>query len=262
MIDTHCHLTSRGLCHRVDQVVRAAMDAGVDHMISIGTDPDDAKLALSFARKYENVSSTVGLQPHDAHRWPDRGQLTDAILEIACQSGVVALGEMGLDNYYDDPPLAEQRRVFEWQLEMAVGAVPPVSQLPVVIHNREATDLVIDMIRGVGLDGSRFVFHCFTGTESELEQILAFGAMVSFTGIVTFKNSAALSTASDRVPLDRLMVETDSPYLTPEPYRKIKPNEPRYVTEVARFLAGRRGLSFDEMVATLDANARRFFNLA
>lgn len=261
MIDTHCHLTSKGLCHRVDQVVQSARDAGVDHMICIGTDPDDARLALSFARKFGMVSCTVGLQPHDAHKWTDRVELVDAITEIASQPQVVALGEMGLDKYYADPPLADQQRVFEWQLQMAAECVGRISELPIVIHNRQATDLVIELIKSVGLPGSRFVFHCFTGTAEELDKILAFGAMVSFTGVITFKNSDALAAASDKVPLDRLMVETDSPYLTPEPHRKIKPNEPRFVVEVAGFIARRRDLSFEVMEKILDDNARRFFHL-
>src|SRR5699024_8927949 len=116
------------------------------------------------------------------------------------------------------------------------------------------TEDTLAMLRDSGLPAERFVFHWFTGEAAELDAILEFGAMVSLTGIVTFKSAAALAEASDRIPLDRLMIETDSPFLTPEPFRKVRPNEPRYVAQVARFLAGRRGMDVEDFAAKMDAN--------
>ena len=197
---------------------------------------------------------------------------------------------MGLDKHYPDPPMKMQRAAFAAQLGLAaeVGARVsgigyrqdkaraeasesgssetrspiPDTRLPIIIHNREATDDTLAMIRDSGIPGERFVFHCFTGTPDEVEKILAIGAMVSFTGIITFKNATSIAEASDRVPLDRLMIETDSPYLAPEPHRKVRPNEPKYVVHVAEFLAKRRGMTRADFTAAVDRNAVRFFGLS
>jgi len=261
MIDTHCHLTFDKLHSRIDQVLADADAAGVDRMISVGTTPADADRALALAQRYPRVYATAGVHPHYAEQFVDgpalKASLNDKLAEPRC----VAIGEMGLDRHYPDPPMADQRRAFAWQLELMTDKESPAAHLPGVIHNREATDETLAMIRDAGVPGERFVFHCFTGSADELDKILDLGAHVSFTGIVTFPSAKALAEASDRVPLDRLMVETDSPYLTPEPYRKVRPNEPKYVADVARFLAQRRGLDFDAFVQQVDTNAVGFFNL-
>lgn len=259
MIDTHCHLTYEPLYEQVEQVLARAAAADVDRMISVGTSPDDARTAAALAGRFANVYATVGLHPHYADKWPDQSAITEVMRELAADPKVVALGEMGLDKHYDDPPIADQRRAFAWQLEVAAEAAH--QRLPIIIHNREATDDVLAMIRDSQLPAQRFVFHCFTGTVNELDAILATGAMVSFTGIVTFNSARDLAEASDRVPLERLMVETDSPYLTPEPHRKVRPNQPCYVPHVARFLAARRNMDEQAFIETMDANAVRFFNL-
>lgn len=259
MIDTHCHLTFSDLADRVDAVIAAAHEAGVDRMISVGTTPDDAAAALALAQHNESVFATVGLHPHYVGRVSDRARLREAMRCLAGEPKVVAFGEMGLDYHYDDPPRDAQRQAFAWQLEI----VRELDRaLPIIIHNRKATDDVLAMIRDSGIAGDRFVFHCFTGDSDEAGRILEIGAMISFTGIVTFPNAREVAEASDRVPLERLMVETDSPYLTPAPHRKVRPNEPRYVVDVARFLAERRGMSVERFTAEVDANARRFFALA
>lgn len=257
MIDTHCHLTFPRLADRVDAVIAAAREAGVDRMICVGTTPDDARQAAALAQRYDAVYATVGLHPHYVAEVTDREALGEAMRELAAWPEVVALGEMGLDYHYPDPPRDVQQRAFEWQLEVATD----FTDLPIIIHNRKATDDTLERIRAVGLPGERFVFHCFTGDVSEVEKILELGAMVSFTGIVTFKNGAAIAEASDRVPIERLMVETDSPYLTPEPHRKVRTNEPRYVVDVARFLAARRGMALADFTSQVDVNARHFFAL-
>ncbi len=270
MIDTHCHLTYDGLHERIDDVMQGAADAGVDRMISVGTTPDDALKAVALAERRDNVFATVGLHPHYSAQWPDLATLVQAIQRLSAHPRVVAIGEMGLDRHYPDPPIDDQKRAFAAQLETVKslpsepsssepGRVGPV--LPIIIHNREATDETVGMIRDSGLPGDRFVFHCFTGKRDELDAVLDLGAMVSFTGIVTFKNARDLADCAARVPADRIMVETDSPYLTPEPHRKVRPNEPRYVPYVARFLAERRGVPEAEFVKQVDANAERFFGL-
>jgi TatD DNase family protein len=260
MIDTHCHLTHERLAGRVDQVVAAAQGAGVTAMICVATNPDDARAAVALAERCPGVFAAVGLHPHEAQHWPDRQAVVESLRLLAGHPKVVALGEVGLDRYYPDPPQDVQRRALEWQLQLAAERTA-TRALPMVIHGRQATADILALIRGSGLPGARFVFHCFTGSDAELDAILDVGAMVSFTGIVTFKNARALAASAARVPLDRLMLETDAPYLTPEPHRKVASNEPRYVAEVARFLAQQRGMAVDDLAARADANARRFFHL-
>lgn len=256
MIDTHCHLTYDGLFERVEAVIDAAGAAGVDRMISVGTTPDDARKAVALAQRHVQVYATVGLHPHYAADWPDREPIDSAMRALASHPRIVAFGEMGLDRHYPDPPLTAQQRALDWQLQVAANI-----DKPIIIHNREATDDTLAALRASGIPPERFVFHCFTGSAAELEAILAFGAMVSVTGIVTFSSARDLAEAVRGVPLDRLMVETDSPYLTPAPHRKVRINEPRYVADVAAFLARDREMDVDAFTAQVDANAVRFFQL-
>ena len=258
MIDTHCHLTYDPLYERVDEVLKRAAGAGVDRMITVGTSPDDSRRAAVLAGRCANVYATAGVHPHHAAAWVDRGAFDATLRESASDPRVVALGEMGLDTHYDDPPIEDQHRVLRWQLEIAAELN---DGSPIIIHNREATDDILAALRGSGIPGGRFVFHCFTGSEAELDAVLEFGAMVSFTGIVTFKNAATLAASARRVPEECLMIETDAPYLTPEPHRKVRPNEPCYVPHVARFLAERRGVDEVRFIETMDENAVKFFRL-
>jgi len=287
MIDTHCHLTYDGLIERLDVVLAAAQAAGVDRMITIGTAPADAEKARALAERHSNIDFVAGLHPHHANEW-DENEVRASITRLSRHAKCVAFGEMGLDRHYPEPPIEEQKRMFRVQLEVVkemdahAASVPrgevvashphPPSQTrapspsresgkPIVIHNREATAETVGMIRDSGIAGDRFVFHCFTGASGELDQILDLGAMVSFTGIVTFKNAAEIAACAARVPGDRIMIETDSPYLAPEPYRKVRPNEPRYVADVARFLAKVRGMEERAFVEMVDTNAVKFFNL-
>lgn len=259
MIDTHCHLTYPGLHEQVDRVVADAHAAGVDRMISVGTTPADAAKARALSARFPGVYFAAGLHPHYAEQYPDRAALLDALRDHLADPRCVAVGEMGLDRHYPDPPIDVQRRVLQWQLELAQE--DPFREKPVIIHNREATDDTLAMLKDSSVLPARFVFHCFTGSAAELEQILDFGAHISLTGIVTFSSARDLAAASDAVPLDRLMIETDSPYLAPEPHRKARPNQPKYVVHIAELLAKRRGMSLAEFTTAVDANAEQFFNL-
>lgn len=252
MIDTHCHLTYDGIVERIDEVIAAARAAGVDRMICIGTDMDDARRAVALAERFEGVFASVGVHPGHS----DRGIDTVALRELAQHPKVVALGEMGLDSHYPEPSPEVQRAVFAAQLELMRDF-----RGPGVIHSRETTPELVATIRASGLPGDRFVFHCFTGTAEERDLILDLGAMVSITGIATFKNASEVAAMSDGIPLERLMIETDSPYLTPAPHRKVRTNEPKYVVHVAEFLAQRRGMSPEDFTRVMDANAERFFQL-
>ena len=273
MIDTHCHLTYDPIQSQFDAVLRRARDAGVDRMVSIGTSPPDALKAIALSQAHPHIFAAAGLHPHYAAQWPDRPAFVAALTEALRSPRVVAIGEMGLDRHYAEPSVEVQRRSFEWQLAILSDAATGgaaygdsatarrIADLPVIIHNRQATDETIAVIRDSGLAPSRFVFHCFTGSDAELDAILTLGAMVSFTGIVTFKNSIELSASAARVPIDRVMIETDAPYLTPAPHRKVKVNEPSYLVHTARHMAQARGLSEADFVRAVDANAVRFFRL-
>jgi len=258
MIDTHCHLASKAFAGRVDEVVADALAAGVTRMITVGTSPVDSEACVACADRYEQVFATVGVHPGESGKWQDKAAVVEPLRQLAKHPRVVALGEMGLDLYYDDPPLDQQQRVLEWQLDLA----RELPDLPIVIHNREATQETLAVLRESGISGSRFVFHCFTGSASELDLILELGAMVSFTGIVTFNNARSIAEAATRVPRVRIMVETDAPYLTPEPHRKVRPNEPKYVRHTAAFLAEQFEMSEQDFIELSDANAARFFRLA
>ena len=266
MIDTHCHLTYDGLHERLDEVLAAAEAAGVDRMITVGTTPEDAQRASAIAQQHANLFFAVGLHPHYALHWPDHEVVAQSIRGLAQHPKCVAIGEMGLDRHYPEPPIEDQKRAFEMQLQVIREMDDPHpksdgNKRAIIIHNRESTDETLAIIRASGLPGNRFVFHCFTGSDKELTKILNIGAMVSFTGIVTFKNAAHLADCAKRMPADRIMIETDSPYLAPEPYRKVRPNEPRYVADVARFLAKVRSENEASFIEQVDANAVMFFGL-
>lgn len=256
MIDTHCHLTYDPLITQLNAVLERARSVGVDRMISIGTQPADAAKSNELAQAHGEIFSTIGVHPHYAANWQNDAVLRAALREGLARPRVVAIGEMGLDRHYPEPSLELQRGTFATQL-----AVMAETTFPGVIHGRQTTFDILEMLRASGIAPSRFVFHCFTGTDAELDAILAFGAMVSFTGVVTFANSISLLDSATRVPLDRIMIETDAPYLTPAPHRKIRVNEPYYLHVTAKVLAEKRGLSLADFVAAVDANATRFFRL-
>lgn len=256
MIDTHCHLTYDPLASMLDDVLARAAGAGVKQMITIGTSPDDAAKSAALAARLPQVFFAAGLHPHHAGKYPDMALLAAQLELLAAQPKCVAVGEMGLDRHYSEPTIDVQKRVFATQLAFAKKLGKPI-----VIHNREATDETLELIREAGIPGERFVFHCFTGTDEELDKILAINAYVSFTGIVTFKSSERLLASTLRVPNDRILIETDAPYLTPAPHRKVKANEPRYIEFTTRCLAEKRGMSFEAFDELTTANAARFFRL-
>jgi len=254
MFDTHCHLTFPQLYQRLEEVIDAAAAAGVDRMITVGTTADDVETARQIAAVRDNVWFTAGIHPHYADACGD--ERLAALAEAAADGRCAAFGEMGLDYHYDEPPPDRQRAMFEAQLELVRRS--PLDK-PIVIHCRKAVEDTLAMIRTSTIPGQRFVFHCFTEPADDCRKVLDAGAMVSFTGIVTYRNAPEVRASATIVPADRIMVETDAPYLTPEPHRKVKPNEPRYVADTARFLAELRGVEPTDFIARCDANAARFF---
>jgi TatD DNase family protein len=251
MIDSHCHLTDRRLLEQFDAVMLRAAEAGVERMITIGADPDDDLAAIELCRRRPDVlRCAIGIHPNYCHE-VDESKI-DELREMQRDPMVVALGEMGLDYHYNFVDRARQRRFFQRQLDLAAEIARPV-----VIHNRLATDDCLAILRDY--PSVPALFHCFTGSIREGERILDRGYGLGFTGVVTFKKSDELREMARRTPQDRLFVETDAPYLTPEPMRKQKVNEPAMVMHTAALLAELRGVSIEQMDRITTDNVRRFF---
>jgi TatD DNase family protein len=254
IIDTHAHLTMAPLAADVAGVLARAAAAGITHVITVGTDLADSRRAVSLAQAHAPVSAVVGIHPHEAAKVaPDAYAELRALLG---QSKVVALGEIGLDYHYDFSDRASQHAVFKAQLDLAADA-----DRPLVIHCREAIDDAVTLLHERGFDGRRVVFHCFTGTRDEARRLADHGWRISFTGVVTFRKSQELQAIAREYPAEQIMLETDAPYLSPEPVRNRRPNEPAFVRHTAEFLAGLRGAPLDAFIAQTTRNAATFFGL-
>ena len=254
LIDTHCHLTFEPLAGDVAGVIARSRAAGVNRWITVGTSLEDSGRAIELAGRYDGMYATVGIHPHDA-KSADAAAL-DELKRLGGSVKVVAVGETGLDFHYNFSKPPDQRQVFIAHLEMAKEL-----GLPVIVHSREAFGQTMEILdhHGGGLKG--VVFHCFSGSADDAKVVLERGYFVSFTGVVTFKNAQKTREAARAVPPDRLMVETDCPYMSPEPVRSQKPNEPALVVHTARCLAGLKGMELEEFARGTTQTAATFFNL-
>ena len=257
MIDTHCHLTFPQLNEDLPEVLRRARESGVAGMITIATTSEGSLENLAIARAHENIWCSAGVHPLYADEPIDWNQIRTVGEDKLC----VAWGELGLDGFHPKPAIDLQRDVLRAQLVKLEQWTREGLEKPVVIHCRDAYDLLLPELEATSLPRDRYVFHCFTGTPRDAERVLEFGAMISFTGIVTYRNAAEVAEAAKLVPEDRIMVETDAPYLSPEPLRGTYPNEPANVMHTARFLASLRGRPEDDFERALDENACRFFGI-
>jgi TatD DNase family protein len=255
LIDTHCHLTFEPLAADVPGVLERSRAAGVTGWITVGTSLEDSRRAIELAGTCENMHAAIGIHPHEA-KDGDAAALAE-LKHLAGQEKVVAIGETGLDFHYNFSKQPDQTRVFAAHLEIARE-----TGLPVVIHSRNAFDETVEILErsGGGLKG--VVFHCFSGSAEQAQQLLDRGYYLSFTGVVTFKNAEATRAAAKVVPLDRLMIETDAPYMSPEPMRKQKPNEPALMVYTAKLLADLKGVSLDDLAQATTRNAGAFFGLS
>ena len=257
LIDTHCHLTFEQLAGEIDAVVDRSRAAGVVGWITVGTDPQHNRKAIELANRFENMYAAVGIHPHDVK---DVAAHTMAELkELARSEKVVAIGETGLDFHYDFSPRQDQRRVFEAQLEIAREL-----NLPVIIHCREAFDETIDILEQfIGLKGrlTGVVFHCFSGSARQARIVLDHGFYISYTGVVTFKNAEQARQAAKIVPTDKLMLETDCPYMSPAPMRKQKINEPALMVHTASFLAELKEMELSDFAEAVTDASKSFFGL-
>jgi TatD DNase family protein len=252
LIDSHCHLDFPDFAGDLDAIVARATEAGVGRMVTISTRVRRLGELLAIAERFPNVYCSVGTHPHNADE--EDGISADELIELTRHPKVVALGEAGLDNFYDDGSPEAQERGFRAHI-----AAARQTGLPLVIHTREADDACRRILEEEAAKGPfRAVLHCYTGGRELAMRAIELGLSISFTGILTFKKSDALRQLAAELPADRIMVETDSPYLAPGKFRG-KRNEPAYVSEVARVLAETRGVSLQEISRQTTENFFRLF---
>jgi TatD DNase family protein len=254
LIDSHCHLDSEQFNDDREAVIERALRAGVERMVAIGSGdgPPDLEAGVRLADCYPSIYATIGVHPHDAARAD--GETYRRLAELAGHAKVLAIGEIGLDYHYDHSPREVQRDVFVEQIRIARDA-----RKPIVIHTRSAWDDTISLLREHWSDsGLGGIMHCFSEGPREVEQALALGFHISFAGIVTFPKALGIQEAARVVPADRLLMETDAPYLAPVPKRG-KRNEPAYIVETAGKLAELRGVTLEEIAHCTSTN---FLNLS
>ena len=254
LIDTHCHLTFEQFAGDVEDVLARSRQAGVTGWITIGTDTLQNRKAVELAGRFENIYAAVGIHPNYAADVTD--EMIKELKELARNKKVVAIGETGLDFHYNFSKQQSQEKLFIQHLQIA-GEL----NLPVIIHCREAFDRTMEILTQFASNLKGVVFHCFSGSPEEAAIVLDKGFYISFTGVVTFKSAETPRRAATVVPLDRLMIETDCPYMSPEPMRKQKINEPALMVHTAARLAELKAMDPADFAEAVTATSRRFFNL-
>jgi TatD DNase family protein len=250
MIDSHCHLTDPRLFSQLNDVLTRAQSAGVNRIVTIGTSIADAEAAIALCRGRDNIRCAIGIHPNHSHE----ANLDDVnrLRDLQADPSVVALGEMGLDYFHKFADRTLQKTFFEAQLQLAAEL-----SRPIVIHSREAIADTLAILKNFPTVPA--VFHSFTGTLEESQQIFAAGYSMGFTGPITFKKNDALREVVKRAPRDRVFVETDAPWLSPEPMRQQKTNEPAFVIHTATIVAQQWGIGLDEVDRITTRNVETFF---
>ncbi|MGB1076901.1 MAG: TatD family hydrolase [Bdellovibrionales bacterium] len=255
-IDSHCHLNHDGSekVGSVDEIVQNAKDNSVDGMLTVCCNISQEKEELrNIASRHSNVWYSVGTHPHDADDEQEKNITQKELSSLALSDPkIIAIGETGLDYYYDNAPREEQKESFRKHIRSSLE-----TNTPLIIHTRDAEDDTVQILKEEGGDKINAVLHCFTGSRQLAEQALELGMYISFSGIVTFKKSTDLQETAKIVPNNRFLVETDAPFLAPVPHRG-KPNQPAWVTETGAFLANLKGISTQECA---DFSKENFFNL-
>jgi TatD DNase family protein len=255
LIDTHAHLAQGRLAGKTAELLDRAKTARVAGVVCATANLHDSKAAVALARKHENIWRLAGVHPHDA-----KDANNETLRQIEDLAGLdencIAIGEIGLDYHYDFSPRDDQQRVFAAQLDLARRL-----DMPVIIHTREAFEETMSILQQSQVAPGRVIFHSFTGDANAARTVLDYGATISYSGIATFKKANDIREGAALVPADRILVETDAPFLSPEPVRKMKINEPANVVHVARRLAELRGETFETFAAQTTANACRLFGI-
>lgn len=253
LIDSHCHLNYKGLIEQQAEVLERARAAGVSTMLNISTRESEWSDVIATAERNADVWATIGIHPHEADGHADID--TAKLIAAAQHPRVVGIGETGLDYYYDHSDRDQQRTSFRAHI-----AASRETRLPLIVHTRDAEEDTAEILRDEMAKGAfPGVIHCFTASDAFADTALSLGLYISISGIVTFKNAKALQATAARVPADRLLIETDSPFLAPVPHRG-KPCEPAFVADTARFVAALRGVSVEELGAVTSANFRSLFS--
>lgn len=280
MIDSHCHLTDAKFNNEVDKIVSNFQDAGVETVLNVSTNFKDSVLSNAISKKFENVYYAIGIHPEDVDDFDETAfedclryllkfdKKTPAIREFEQKYGsfsavfdknnknkLIAVGEIGLDYFWRKDNREKQIEVFEKQVKLAKKY-----GLPFIVHNRDASGDVLEILKRNAPYSSGGIIHCFSASFEWAQEVLKLGFYISFSGSVTFKNSKKLQEVARLIPINKLLVETDSPYLTPEPYRGQR-NEPKFVTETARFLATLRGLNCEEFNLIIKNNFKNLFKI-
>lgn len=253
LVDSHCHIDFDPLYPRVADVLANARDNDVSHLLCVSVNLEDFPRVLGLAEQHDHIFASVGVHPNEQD---GREPGSDELVQLADHPRVVAVGETGLDYFRSQGDLEWQRDRFRRHIEAARRC-----RKPLIIHSRAAPDDTIRLMTEEDAGEAGGVMHCFAEDWTMAEQALALGFYISFSGIVTFKNAAAIQEVARRTPLDRILVETDSPYLAPVPYRG-KTNEPAYVRHTAEYIAGLRGISYQEVAEATSANFFRLFSHA
>jgi TatD DNase family protein len=253
LFDTHTHLNAEQFEEDYKEVIERAREAGVSKMVVVGFDQPTIKKAMALIEQYDELYASVGWHPVDAIDLTEKD--LDWIEALAKHPKVVALGEMGLDYHWDKSPVDIQKEVFRVQIQLAKKL-----KLPIIIHNREATQDIIQILDEEGAKDVGGIMHCFSADWEAAKQCLDMNFHISFGGPVTFKNAESTREVAKKIPLDRLLVETDCPYLSPHPFRG-KRNEPARVRLVAEQLADLKGISLEELAQITTQNANRLFHI-
>lgn len=253
LFDSHAHLDDERFDDDREKVINSLKENGVDLIVDPGSDISSSVQAVNLSKEYENIYAAVGVHPHSAK---DMNEDTLKILKALSKNDkVVAIGEIGLDYHYDNSPRDVQKKWFKEQIKLAKEL-----NLPIIIHTREAQKDTFDIVKEEYDENLRGVLHCYSGSLEMAREYLDMGFYISFAGPITFKNSKVPKQVAKEVPLDKLLVETDCPYLTPEPHRG-KRNEPLYVRYVASTIAELKGITFEEVARRTKENAIRFFEI-
>lgn len=253
LFDTHVHLNDDQFKEDIEEVIKRAQEAGVSNMVVVGFDRATITRAMELIEKYDFIYASIGWHPVDAIDMLDEDLAW--IEELSSHPKVVAIGEMGLDYHWDKSPRDIQKEVFRKQIRLAKKV-----NLPIVIHNREATADIVDILKEEHAEAVGGIMHCYSGSPEVAKECLDMNFYISLGGPVTFKNAKKPKEVAVEVPLDKLLIETDCPYLAPHPYRG-KRNEPAYVKLVAEQIAELKGLTFEEVAVATNQNARKLFGI-
>lgn len=253
LIDSHVHLDDKRFDGDREKLIQSFDKDGIELIINVGADLQSSIKSVSLSEKHENIYAAVGIHPHSAKEMGD--STIETLRAFAKREKVVAIGEIGLDFYYDNSPRDVQRKRFVEQLNLAKEV-----DLPVIIHSREAAGETFDILKEAQDGSLRGVLHCYSGSVEMAMEYIKLGFYISLAGPVTFKNARVPKEVAKAVPLDKLLIETDSPYLTPEPNRG-KRNQPAYVRHVAGMIAEIKGVPFDEVANSAAKNTKKLFRI-